>query len=440
MVKVSTDVEIKSLLDIKIQQEVPLIQSPTLLNVLVYVIPEQPVPTPYLILTTETPALMVPPPPPIVSAISSVQQQTTSIPTPPTITIAPSITTIVPDSLPSIVQRVYVLEKDVKELKQVDHSLAILAMIRSQVPSAVNEYLGSILGDSLQKMTWIKLLLLWVNLLNLRESMTIKKNTLLLDQMKGRTRKDTQPSKKSSASKESTKGNTPPKSSKFGKFVTTEEPDEEHMHDMSIDAKENIVDEMGNVDEHPDGDAALKNDWFKQPPRPLTLDPKWNKCQVVDNQPEQIWFNDLVSSQKVPLIIDELMAIPIDFSKFAKNRLKLDKITKVDLENHEGDRCPFDLNKPLLLKGRPSHLTATPRYFFNNDLEYLKSTDSERKYTTSITKMKATRYELVGIEDMILKQWSETKVGYDKDVEHGIKHWGPKHQLLLMCCRVGSIY
>ncbi|GKB11274.1 hypothetical protein Tco_0845197 [Tanacetum coccineum] len=211
---------------------------------------------------------------------------------------------------------------------------------------------------------------------------------------KKRSRKDTQPSKKSSASKESSKGNTPPKSSKSGKSVTTEEPDEEHMHDMLIDAKENIVDEMGNVDEHPYGDAALKNDWFKQPPRPLTLDPKWNKCQVVDDQPEQIWFDDLVSSQKVPLTIDELMAIPIDFYKFAKNRLKLDKITKVDLENHEGDRCPFDLNKPLPLKGRPDHLTATPRYFFNNDLEYLKSTDSERKYTTSITKTKAARSQL----------------------------------------------
>ncbi|GJR71160.1 hypothetical protein Tco_0083525 [Tanacetum coccineum] len=43
--------------------------------------------------------------------------------------------------------------------------------------------------------------------------------------------------------------------------------------------------------------------------------------------------------------------------------------------------------------------------------------------------MKAARYELVGIEDMILKQWSVTKVGYDRDVERGIKHWGPKHKL-----------
>ncbi|GKA31074.1 hypothetical protein Tco_0717379 [Tanacetum coccineum] len=197
--------------------------------------------------------------------------------------------------------------------------------------------------------------------------------------------KDTQPSKISSASKESSKGNTLPKTSKFGKFVTAEEPDEEHVHNMSLDDEENIVNEI-----------------------------------------EQTWFNDLESAQKDPITFDELMATPIDFSKFAKNRLKLENITKVDLVGPvynllkgtcQSDRCPFDLTKPLPLKGHPGHLTVAVEYFFNNDLEYLKSKDSERKYTTSITKEKAARYELVGIENIIPKQWSATKVGYDKDIE-----------------------
>ncbi|GJW43959.1 hypothetical protein Tco_0072758 [Tanacetum coccineum] len=171
-----------------------------------------------------------------------------------------------------------------------------------------------------------------------------------------------------------------------------------------------------------------------------------------------------IKPPKDPLTFDELIATPIDFSNFAKNRLKLDKITKADLvgpvynllkgtyqssieleynmeecyktltgrldwENPEGDRCPFDLSKPLPLKGRPGHLTIAAEYFFNNDLEYLKSTYSDRKYTTSITKTKAARYELLGIENMILKQLSVTKVDYDRDVERGIKHWGPKRKL-----------
>ncbi|GKA67180.1 hypothetical protein Tco_0766988 [Tanacetum coccineum] len=107
-----------------------------------------------------------------------------------------------------------------------------------------------------------------------------------LDQRKEnkRPRKDTHPLKKSSTSKESFKGKTSPKTSKFGKSVIAEELDKEHVHDMSLDDEENIVDEMGNTDEQPDGEAApntdkaLKNNWFKQPPRPLTPDLEWNKC------------------------------------------------------------------------------------------------------------------------------------------------------------------
>ncbi|GJU70956.1 hypothetical protein Tco_1262361, partial [Tanacetum coccineum] len=47
----------------------------------------------------------------------------------------------------------------------------------------------------------------------------------------------------------------------------------------------------------------------------------------------------------------------------------------------------------------PSHLTIAADYF-NNEREYLKSSDPERTYTTSITKTKAARHEIEGIEDM----------------------------------------
>ncbi|GJV91361.1 hypothetical protein Tco_1539174 [Tanacetum coccineum] len=92
---------------------------------------------------------------------------------------------------------------------------------------------------------------------------------------------------------------------------------------------------------------------------------------------------------------------------------------KLDWNNPEGDRCPFDLTKPLPLKGRPGRLTVATEYFFNNNLEFLKSSDPEKRYTTSITKTKAARYEIVGIEDMVPTLWSTTKVGYNKDAEKG---------------------
>nr|GEX36214.1 hypothetical protein [Tanacetum cinerariifolium] len=60
-------------------------------------------------------------------------------------------------------------------------------------------------------------------------------------------------------------------------------------------------------------DWAPKNDWFKHPPGPPTTDLEWNTCQVIDDQHEYPWFNDMVSATKDPLIFDELMATPIDF-------------------------------------------------------------------------------------------------------------------------------
>ncbi|GKF62227.1 hypothetical protein Tco_0182281, partial [Tanacetum coccineum] len=41
--------------------------------------------------------------------------------------------------------------KEVKELKNVDHSKVLLATIKSKVTLAVNEYLGTNLGDTLHK-------------------------------------------------------------------------------------------------------------------------------------------------------------------------------------------------------------------------------------------------------------------------------------------------
>ncbi|GKE62922.1 hypothetical protein Tco_1513289, partial [Tanacetum coccineum] len=59
---------------------------------------------------------------------------------------------------------------------------------------------------------------------------------------------------------------------------------------------------------------------------------------------------------------------------------------KLDCNNLEGDRYPFDLSKPLPLQGPP-----------------------EVTYTTSIIKTKAARYEIKGIEDMVPILWSTIK-------------------------------
>ncbi|GKE31177.1 hypothetical protein Tco_1450499 [Tanacetum coccineum] len=169
---------------------------------------------------------------------------------------------------------------------------------------------------------------------------------------KRRKTKEFESSKKPSSTKETPKGKAPSKGSKTGKSASAMEPIGEPIAEV-------VMDDTGdNVD-------------------PLT-------------------FNDL-------------MATPIDFSKYVLNELRIDNLTqdilldRLDWNNLEGDRYPFDLSKPLPLQGPLDNRTVAVDYFFNNDLEYLKTSYLEITYTTSITKTKAARYEIEGIEDMLNK-------------------------------------
>nr|GEU70822.1 retrovirus-related Pol polyprotein from transposon TNT 1-94 [Tanacetum cinerariifolium] len=114
-----------------------------------------------------------------------------------------------------------------------------------------------------------------------------------------------------------------------------------------------------------------------------------------------------VSAIKDRLTFDDLMATLIYFSKIKLEYHFQDcfnaLIEKLDWNKPEGNCYPFDLFKPLPLQGHPGHLTIVVDYFFNNDMEYLKSSDPERTYTTSITKTKVAQYEIKGIEDMLNK-------------------------------------
>ncbi|GJR59878.1 hypothetical protein Tco_1502040 [Tanacetum coccineum] len=67
-------------------------------------------------------------------------------------------------------------------------------------------------------------------------------------------------------------------------------------------------------------------------------------------------------------------------------------------------------------------------FFFNNDLEYLRGGSNDKKYTAFMTKSKAARYELKGIEDIVPNLWSPVKVVYDRYALLGISNWQTKRQ------------
>ncbi|GJX43850.1 hypothetical protein Tco_0260526 [Tanacetum coccineum] len=347
-----------------------------------------------------TSATTHPPPPHSVSTISPVLQQTTTpIPTPPITTEAPPITTVL-DPLPTIAQRVpsmvneylepkglfgrrnyqCVLQKHTKELRHEFSQKEVLEIRKIKNEQAEKQQMPKYLVKSSDKVA------LDENdqksLLSDEEGMDQGVANLLKQKKRHHDDQDEDPSA---------------------------EPNQE----------ESVVKPTEKTDMSP------KHDCFQPPPRHPTPDPEWNTCQVVNDHPEQPWFN-ILSAAKDPLIFDKLMAIPIDFSNI-ELEYNMEECYKtfsdqLDWNNPERYRCPFDLSKPLPLKRCLGHLTVVSEYFFNKDLEYLKSSDLEKKYTMSITKIKVAKYKLVGIEYMIPNLWSVAKVGYDKDAERRIKH------------------
>ncbi|GKD40787.1 hypothetical protein Tco_1260994, partial [Tanacetum coccineum] len=408
------------------------------------------------------------------------------------------------------------LEKDVFELKKIDHSAEALATLKSQVSMIVEHYLGSKIIDDLQKKLTIdleqesekstsyihkikrertekqKMLKYTIKstdkaTLNeydhkstlyqtmhenksfnrnpanhalyhaLMEALIEDENAMdkgVADTVKNYKRQhdddDDDDEDPSAGPKQA-----PSKSSKTSKSATAKEPIEEPTAEVEMDvavntaAKDVVHDANQPQNDYTQAkDKAPMQDWFKQPPGPPTLDPEWNKRQVVIDQPEQPWLNQMVSAAKDPLTFDDLMATLIDFSKYVLNRLQIDHLTqeilvglaynllkgrcsssieleynveecfkaltdRLDWNNPEGDHFPFDLTKPLPLKGRPGHLTVVAEYFFNNDLEFLKSSDLEKKYTSL-----SRRQKQLGI-----KHWGERrKLWYRSQVKKKSKH------------------
>nr|GEW91534.1 hypothetical protein [Tanacetum cinerariifolium] len=215
--------------------------------------------------------------------------------------------------------------------------------------------------------------------------------------------------------------------SKNGKSASAKESVEEPIAEVIMDEATNTEGEdvIHNEDDQPHNSYEPKTDkqsWFKQPPRPPTLDPELNKRQDIDNLTQDILMGPAFNLLKGTC--SSSIKLEYNFQECFNNLTN-----KLDWNNSEGDRYPYDLTKPLPLQSESPNLTVAADYFFNNDLEYLKSSDPIKNYATSITKTKAARYEIKGIEDMVPTLWSTVKHGYNKDAQKGIKHWGERRKL-----------
>nr|GEV89970.1 hypothetical protein [Tanacetum cinerariifolium] len=180
----------------------------------------------------------------------------------------------------------------------------------------------------------------------------------------------------------------------------------------------------------------------------------------------QPWISDLAKQADSLTSFYELMDTSVDFSAFLMSQLKVDTLTpkllagpayelikgsckslveleffleevykattdQLDWNNPEGQQYPHDLLKPLpLIPNSQGRRVIHFDHFINNDLEYLRGGASSRKYTNSVTKIKAADYgHIKWIEDLVPRiMWSQAPISYDKYALWGISYWGCKRQ------------
>ncbi|GJV24083.1 hypothetical protein Tco_1376778 [Tanacetum coccineum] len=126
--KESTDAEVIPMVDVQVHQEILVVLSAPLLDIISSIFPPTPTnPTPPPVQTTTTTITKFEVPPPSTSS-------------------NPDSTTIY-----DLLLKVSDLENEVQELKQAYYSPALLASMKYEIPSVVDTYLGSKLGDALQQ-------------------------------------------------------------------------------------------------------------------------------------------------------------------------------------------------------------------------------------------------------------------------------------------------
>ncbi|GKB71813.1 hypothetical protein Tco_0933225 [Tanacetum coccineum] len=235
---------------------------------------------------------------------------------------------------------------------------------------------------------------------------------------KMKTSKDAEPSKvsKSKESKSNSSQGTKSQPKSSGKSTQAEESVFE-----GVDTKmpQNQGSDLGNTDDQPNVEAASRHDWFKKPKRPLTSDFDWNTRISVDFRPPQTWISKTGPAYNLLKgTCKSFVELEYNFKECYKS-----VTDRLDWHNPKGKEYPFDLSKPLPLIEDRGRQVVLVDYFINNDLEYLKGGSSSRKYTTSTTKTKASKYDNIqGIKDMVPSLWSPVKVAYDKYDVWGITH------------------
>nr|GFA69726.1 hypothetical protein [Tanacetum cinerariifolium] len=216
-------------------------------------------------------------------------------------------------------------------------------------------------------------------------------------------------------------------------FAFAEEP----VHTISqIEEPSHPMFETGARDQ-PIVQTSHHPEWFPLPKKPPTPDRDWNKTLPAVQGSAQTWISELAKQADYRSSFNELLDTPLDFFNFIMNRLGVDTLTpkllaeptyelmrrscnslteleyhlkevykattdQLDWVNPKGQQYPHNLLQPLpLIPDNRGRRVIPFAHFINKDLEYLRGGTSSRKYTTSVTKIKAADYgHIKWIEDL----------------------------------------
>nr|GFC58278.1 hypothetical protein [Tanacetum cinerariifolium] len=147
----------------------------------------------------------------------------------------------------------------------------------------------------------------------------------------------------------------------------------------------------------------LRQDWWKpiKEERPATPEPAWSIPSSDVPIPKNNWASVLASTYSPPE--DSLLTQTGDITMF------------IDWHN---------VSKPLPLGCPPGQVTIQSDLLFNKELEYLRYDSKGSRPALSISKMKATYYPDVGLQQMVPNQmWIEEQCKYGTAAMYGISHW-----------------
>ncbi|GKA70957.1 hypothetical protein Tco_0777096 [Tanacetum coccineum] len=434
------------MMNIDVRREESSTQTLPLLTILVTVIPK----------TSTAAAKTIPSTIPTITPLPQQSTPTLVPTTEPTTTSIPSLLDF--SSLFGFDQRVFALEKELSQFKQVEHSTQLLATIKSQIHTMVDAQLRTRLGDYIQEA--------FRSYTTEFEKKAQAERKRYIDLVESSVKNIIHDEVRNKMQKIKSYRGAPEHRELYDELVKSYKLDKDlfEYDGKAYSLKRDHEDKDKDEDPPAGSDQRYKKRKTNKDAEPSKgSQSKESKSSSFKGTKSQLKSsgNDLgntddqanvetasrpnckiAQAEKPPLTFDELMSNPIDFSAYVMNNLKIDNLTqeqlvgpafnilkgtcrsRVELEYHfeecykavsdrldwnnpEGQEYPFDLSKPLPLIEDRGRQVDPVNYFINNDLEYLKGGSLSRKYMTSTTKTKAAKYDnKQGIKDMVLTSTS----------------------------------